>query len=117
MIKVAKFGGSSLADAEHFRKVKAIITADPDRHYVVDSAPGKRYKEDTKVTDLLILAYSNRHDAKAFDKVFKKIENRFNEIIVDLELDFSLDEEFKKIREDFPKDPGIEEVSISTAYS
>ena len=92
MIKVAKFGGSSLADAEHFRKVKAIITADPDRHYVVDSAPGKRYKEDTKVTDLLILAYSNRHDAKAFDKVFKKIENRFNEIIVDLELDFSLDD-------------------------
>ena len=108
MIKVAKFGGSSLADAEHFRKVKAIITADPDRHYVVDSAPGKRYKEDTKVTDLLILAYSNRHDAKEFDKVFKKIENRFNEIIVDLELDFSLDEEFKRIREDFPKDPGID---------
>ena len=51
MIKVVKFGGSSLASAEQFRKVKAIITADPDRRFVVPSAPGKRNSSDTKVTD------------------------------------------------------------------
>ena len=52
-IKVAKFGGSSLCDAEHFRKVKAIIESDPDYHYVVPSAPGKRFDADEKITDLL----------------------------------------------------------------
>ena len=51
--KVVKFGGSSLADAGQFEKVKAIITADPNRRYVVPSAPGKRYSDDIKITDLL----------------------------------------------------------------
>ena len=46
-IKVVKFGGSSLADAEHFRQVASIIKADPAGRYVVPSAPGKRYKDDT----------------------------------------------------------------------
>ena len=52
-IKVVKFGGSSLADAEHFRRVAAIVKADPDRRFVVASAPGKRFSSDTKVTDML----------------------------------------------------------------
>ena len=47
-VKVVKFGGSSLADAEQFRKVAAIVKADPDRHYVVASAPGKRFKDDVR---------------------------------------------------------------------
>ena len=57
MVKVVKFGGSSLADAEHFRQVAQIILADKDRHYVVASAPGKRYPADTKVTDMLYRCY------------------------------------------------------------
>ena len=52
-VKVAKFGGSSLADAEHFRKVRDIVLSDPDIRYVVPSAPGRRFKEDSKVTDML----------------------------------------------------------------
>ena len=56
-MKVAKFGGSSLADAKQFKKVKEILLMDPDRHYVVPSAPGKRFKEDEKVTDLLYKCY------------------------------------------------------------
>ena len=51
---VAKFGGTSLADAAHFRKVREIIQADPDRRFIVASAPGKRCPEDVKVTDLLL---------------------------------------------------------------
>ena len=58
-MKVVKFGGSSLASATQFKKVHDIVLEDTDRHYVVPSAPGKRNKEDTKVTDLLILAYSH----------------------------------------------------------
>ena len=57
MSKVVKFGGSSLADAKQFRKVADIIHADPERKYVVPSAPGKRFKEDTKVTDMLYRCY------------------------------------------------------------
>ena len=53
MVKVVKFGGSSLASAEQFKKVGNIIRADEDRKYVVPSAPGKRFPEDTKVTDML----------------------------------------------------------------
>ena len=53
MSKVVKFGGSSLADAKQFRKVAEIIHADGERCYVVPSAPGKRFKDDTKVTDML----------------------------------------------------------------
>ena len=54
-VKVVKFGGSSLADAEHFRQVAAIVKADPARRYVVPSAPGKRFKEDTKVTETVVV--------------------------------------------------------------
>ena len=56
-VKVVKFGGSSLADAEHFRQVASIIHADETRRYVVPSAPGKRFAEDTKVTDMLYACY------------------------------------------------------------
>ena len=52
-VKVIKFGGSSLADAEQFKKVADIIREDPARRYVIPSAPGKRFKDDTKVTDML----------------------------------------------------------------
>ena len=56
--KVVKFGGSSLADAEHFKQVASIIKADPNRRYVVPSAPGKRFSDDVKVTDMLYTCYS-----------------------------------------------------------
>ena len=56
MSKVVKFGGSSLADAKQFKKVYQIIKEDKERKFVVPSAPGKRFKEDTKVTDLLYKA-------------------------------------------------------------
>ncbi len=97
-IKVLKFGGSSLADAGQFKKVAEIVKAQPERRYVVASAPGKRYSDDIKVTDLLYECYKKASQKESIDEVFDKIIDRYNGIIKDLELDFSLDEEFTKIK-------------------
>jgi aspartate kinase len=98
VVKVVKFGGSSLADANQFKKVKRIIKSDKDRRYVIPSAPGKRNKDDTKVTDLLILSYSHRNE-EDFEQIFDEIKGRYDEIIAGLKLDYSLDEEFIKIKD------------------
>ena len=96
--KVVKFGGSSLADAAQFRKVAAIIKAEPERRYVVASAPGKRFSDDIKVTDMLYDCFDLASKKENIDEAFAKIEARYNGIIADLGLDFSLDKEFRKIR-------------------
>ena len=95
--KVVKFGGSSLADAEQFRKVAGIVKADPDRRYVIPSAPGKRFSGDTKVTDLLYKFYDTFKAGGNYMEVFDKIKERYNSIIRDLDLSLSLDDEFKTI--------------------
>lgn len=98
MVKVVKFGGSSLASAEQFRKVADIIHADEARKYVVPSAPGKRFSEDTKVTDMLYACYDRAAKGKDFDEQFNAIKARYEEIISGLGLDFSLDKEFEVIK-------------------
>lgn len=98
---VVKFGGSSLASAEQFKKVADIIHADPHRRYVVPSAPGKRYDGDTKVTDMLYDCYSLAEAGEDFDEALAAIKGRFDEIIEGLGLDLSLDNEFAAIREQF----------------
>lgn len=100
---VAKFGGSSLADSNQFRKVKDIILSDPDRHYVIPSAPGKRSKADDKITDLLYMTYNAACEGKEPAYVFEKIISRFNGIIQELGLDLSLDNEFSQILETIRK--------------
>ena len=75
-IKVVKFGGSSLADAEHFRQVAAIVKSDPTRKYVVPSAPGKRFSADTKVTDMLYSCYEMVRNNLNIDEMFGKIADR-----------------------------------------
>lgn len=81
MVKVVKFGGSSLADAEHFRQVARIIKADPARRFVVPSAPGKRNKDDTKVTDMLYTCYGMIKNQENIDEYYKNITKRYNDII------------------------------------
>lgn len=93
-VKVVKFGGSSLADANQFRKVAEIIKADPERKYVVPSAPGKRFSDDIKVTDMLYTCYEIASKKGDITEQFNKIKERYNEIISDLEITLSLDEEF-----------------------
>ena len=99
-IKVTKFGGSSLASAEQFKKVADIVLADRDRKFVVPSAPGKRFSGDTKVTDLLYQCYdefSRGEDSPAF----AQIKERYNLIIEGLGLDLSLEHEFELLKLSF----------------
>ena len=97
-LKVLKFGGTSLADAEHFRQVAQIVKSDPKRRYVVASAPGKRFSSDTKVTDLLYKCYALASEEEDITEVFNEIKGRYNDIIRDLGLDLDLSEAFEKIR-------------------
>lgn len=98
MVKVLKFGGSSLADADQFRKVAAIIKAEPERRYVVASAPGKRFSDDIKVTDMLYDCYTLVKQNMPIDDAFAKIEDRYNGIIKDLGISFWLQPEFDRIK-------------------
>ena len=98
MVKVLKFGGSSLADAEQFKKVAAIIKAEPERRYVVASAPGKRFSEDIKVTDMLYDCYKLVKANQPIDEAFKLIEDRYNGIIKDLGIHLWLQPEFDRIK-------------------
>ena len=94
---VCKFGGSSLADAGQFKKVHDIVKANPDRHYVVPSAPGRRFANDEKVTDLL---YSCQRAASAgadFSGILLRVQERYDAIIRDLGLKLSLSREFDSI--------------------
>ena len=96
--KVVKFGGSSLADANQFKKVADIILSENSRRYVVPSAPGKRFSDDIKVTDMLYACYDSAVKGADFSEQFKAIMDRYNSIISDLGLDFSLDKDFEIIR-------------------
>lgn len=96
--KVVKFGGSSLADAKQFKKVADIIFADKARRYVVPSAPGKRFSDDTKVTDMLYSCYDLAAKGKDFEDAFKAIQDRYYGIISDLGIELSLQKEFDTIK-------------------
>ena len=106
MKKVVKFGGSSLASAEQFKKVGEIIRADHERKFVVPSAPGKRYPEDTKVTDMLYACYALAEEDKDFKAELQAIKDRYQEIIDGLELKISLEDEFRTIEKNFKAKAG-----------
>lgn len=100
-VKVAKFGGSSLADAEHFLKVRDIILAEPERRYVVPSAPGKRFPGDIKVTDMLYDCYRLAEEEYDFSEELELIKERYTSIIGELGLDLDLSGEFDDIKASF----------------
>ena len=87
MLKVLKFGGSSLADARQFAKVKSIVEADPARRVVIVSAPGKRFSGDHKITDLLYLCAAHIKYGVSCEDIFAMIRDRYNEISLDKEFD------------------------------
>lgn len=95
MIKVVKFGGSSLASSEQFKKVEKIIHAEASRRYIVPSAPGKRFSDDIKVTDMLYECYGLAAKGKDYKTSLANIKKRYYEIINELGIDLSLEEEFK----------------------
>ena len=115
-VKVLKFGGSSLADANQFRRVAEIIKADPSRRYVVASAPGKRTPRDIKITDLLYSCYELAADEKDFSEVFEEIKRRYNDIINELGIDLDLSETFEKIKHAFTHNSGRDYVASRGEY-
>ena len=106
MKKVVKFGGSSLANAQQFEKVGAIIRSEESRRFVVPSAPGKRYDGDTKVTDLLYACYRKAENGESISASLKEIKERYYEIIHGLNLELSLEDEFAVIEENFKAQAG-----------
>lgn len=116
MVKVVKFGGSSLASAEQFMKVGSIIRADETRKYVVPSAPGKRNSKDTKVTDMLYACYALAEAGEDFRVQLMKIKERYDSIINGLQLKTSLDEEFKTISAKFKEKAGSDYAASRGEY-
>ena len=96
---VAKFGGTSVADSAQIRKVGEIIHNDPDRRFIVVSAPGKRFLDDIKVTDLLLKCYERASEGEPFTEYLDQIDLRFREIIKGLGVSFPLDEELTLLKE------------------
>ena len=98
MLKVTKFGGSSMADAGQYRKIRDIVTADRGRRVVVVSAAGKRFKDDHKITDLLYLCHAHTQYGVDCDRIFEMISSRYIEIRNELELKVDLETEFAELK-------------------
>ena len=116
MIKVVKFGGSSLASAEQFAKAGKIVQSDQGRRYVVPSAPGKRNAKDTKVTDMLYACYALVEADEEFRIPLMKIKDRYDSIINGLNLKLSLEDEFRKISENFKQKAGVDYAASRGEY-
>lgn len=97
-LKVAKFGGSSVADAIQLMKIKEIIEADDEMRYVVVSAPGKRFSGDTKITDLLYLCKTHMDHNVPYDQLLQVIEDRYVAAAVSLGIDVDYEREFDIIK-------------------
>ncbi len=115
-VKVVKFGGSSLADAKQITKAANIINSDGKRRFVVPSAPGKRFSDDVKVTDMLYKCNNLAMDNKSIENVFSAIIDRYNGIISDLELDMSLSDEFETIKKNILSKAGSEYAASRGEY-
>ncbi len=102
-IKVVKFGGTSMADAKSIRQVAEIIKQDKERRYVVVSAPGKRFSQDHKVTDMLYACYHDMQINGECKATFDKIRERFKGIVEDLGLGLDIDSYLDKVEEEMLK--------------
>ena len=103
MIKIAKFGGSSVASAEQFRKVKGIVESDPDRRFVVVSAAGKRFSGDNKITDLLLLVNAHVQYHVDCTALLADIQQRFQDIADELGLKWPVAEKFEAFARNIKK--------------
>jgi len=111
-----KFGGTSLASAQQIEKAAAIIRSDPARRFVVASAPGKRTKDDIKVTDLLYRCYNEAMDGVDFSATLEKIRGRFQDIITELGVTFDLDSEIAKLRAHLESAPSADYMASRGEY-
>lgn len=115
-VKVAKFGGSSVADALQIKKIQNIIENDDDIKYVVVSAPGKRYSEDSKVTDLLYLCKTHIEHKIPYQQIFQVIYDRFMAVQVNLGVDIDLEAEFDEIKKNLEAGASADYVASRGEY-
>lgn len=115
-VKVTKFGGSSVADAIQMAKTKEIIVADPDRKYIVVSAPGKRYNEDNKITDLLYLCKTHIEHNLPYEQVFQVICDRFTAMAINLGAKVDLTKEFGVIIDHLRKGASADYIASRGEY-
>ena len=101
----AKFGGTSLADASQIKKAVKIIKDNPARKFVVASAPGKRFSDDIKITDLLYKCHAQSKNNEDFSGTLKKISDRYEEIIKELGISFDIQSEIETIKKNLPVCP------------
>ena len=116
MLKAVKFGGSSVAGAEQFRKVKAIVEADPARRIVVASAAGKRSSDDHKLTDLLYLCHAHLTYGVSCDEIMDKIQQRFAEMRNELGLNYDVEADFAALRARLDRDMSVDELVSRGEY-
>lgn len=115
-LKVAKFGGSSVADALQIEKIKNIIEGDKDIKYVVVSAPGKRFEEDSKITDLLYLCKTHIEHKIPYEQIFQVIRDRFTAVDVNLNADVNLNKEFEEIKKNLEAGASADYVASRGEY-
>ena len=115
-MKVSKFGGSSLANAIQFQKVKKIVISDPTREIVVVSALGRESSADHKITDLLYLTHAHLTYGVSVDEIFEEITQKHSSIHKALGLDFDLEGELSKIRSSLRKNMEIDELVSRGEY-
>ena len=116
MLKVLKFGGSSMADAHQLEKVRSIVEADPARRVVVVSAAGKRFKDDHKITDLLYLCHAHLQYGVSCDGIFDMVRSRYLEIRDELGLSTPLEAEFDALRAKMDKGISADELVSRGEY-
>lgn len=115
-IKVAKFGGSSVADGIQLTKTKTIIQQDPDRRYIVVSAPGKRFDGDNKITDLLYLCKTHIEHNLPYDQIFQVVADRYMAVEVNLGIEVDLLKYFDEIKENLRTNPSSDYIASRGEY-
>ena len=113
---VTKFGGSSLADSIHFKKVKNILESNPERKYIIPSAPGKSSFKDFKITDLLYLCHAHVKSGISLDDVFKLISERYKSIVDDLNLNLDLTSYLNIIKTDIENGSSVDYTASRGEY-
>ncbi|MBR6444545.1 MAG: aspartate kinase [Firmicutes bacterium] len=115
-LKVAKFGGSSVADAIQIEKIKDIIMSSDERRYIVVSAPGKRFDDDAKITDLLYLCKTHMEHKLPYQQLFQVICDRYMAVEVNLGTDVDLRKEFSRIEKDMNEGASTDYVASRGEY-
>ena len=115
-IKVAKFGGSSVADAIQIRKLRDIVKSDDAIKYVIVSAPGKRYADDSKVTDLLYLCKTHIEHRIPYEQIFQVIYDRFMAVEADLGVDVDIKAELRKIKKNIEDGASVDYIASRGEY-